>query len=726
MKQIMQDRRSGEILVADVPAPALLEGGVLVETRASLISTGTERSTVEMGEKSLLGKARARPDLVRKVLASVRSKGLLETVRTVQARLGEPAVLGYSAAGVVHAVAPGLDDLQPGMPVACAGQGIASHAEMNFVPRNLVVPLPEGVDAEAGSFVALGAIALHGVRLAGVTVGDQVVVIGLGLVGLLTVQLLRAAGCGVIGFDLVADRVALAASLGADAAYADADALAAAVRARTHDRGADAVLITASTPSSEPVRLAGAVARDRGTVCVVGDVGLEVPRSPYYEKELAFRISRSYGPGRYDPRYELLGQPYPEGFVPWDQRRNMEAFLAMVARGAVRVEPLVSARFPVTDAPAAYRRITARGGDAPAPIAVMLTYPGGLRPAQLGAVQVRDPVAADRNGIAFIGAGNFAQATLLPRFAKLADWRLDTVVTTSGASARTVADRFGFARAGTNADDALARGEIGAVVIATRHDSHARLAGAALRAGHAVFVEKPLAISIAGLRTVLTAARESGNARLLVGFNRRFSAHARQIRAHFPTGVQAMSYRVNAGPLPAVHWTRQRDEGGGRLIGEGCHFVDLMVSLADALVTDVHAVAVPVADGATADTLQVNLRFAGGAVGHLLYVASGDPALPKERLEVFGHGRSAVLDNFQRLELWAAGRRRQTGGGVAVDKGFDGEVEGFGRAARAGGPMPIPFDQLINVTAAMLAAERSLAEGRVVPVNEILAEVDAG
>jgi len=716
VKQVLQDRNSGEIKVAELPSPALLPGGVLVRTMASLISTGTERSTVQLGSKSLIGKARARPDLVRKVLDSVRAKGLAETLQTVRARLGEPAELGYSCAGVVLAVGDGVEDLRVGQRVACAGQGIASHAEVNFVPRNLCVPLPDAVPFDEGAFVALGAIAMHGVRTAGVVLGDHVAVIGLGLVGLLTVQLLRTAGCVVYGLDLRADRAALARELGAQATFTDADALAAALHEGTAGRGADAVLLTASTPSSEPVRLAGRLARDRAVVCVVGDVGLEIPRDVYYEKELDFRLSRSYGPGRYDDAYELLGQSYPPGFVPWDQRRNMQAFLHCIASGALTVTPLLTLRLPVTDAPQAYRRIASPAEGERPPIAIALTYGDGGGSPVTPVVPVR-PAGTAPQALAMIGAGNFAQATLLPRLVKADGWRRTVVVTTSGASSRTAAERYGFERAATDPADAIDDPAAGAIVIATRHNTHAGLAERALRAGKAVFVEKPLAITAEELERLVAAIRETGNDRLMVGFNRRFSAHAAKLRAHLAPGAQAVTYRVNAGPLPDDHWTRQRDVGGGRMIGEGCHFIDLMTFLVGSLVEDVHAVALPSADAGSADTVQVNLRYANGAVGHLLYVAAGDPRMPKERVEAFGRGRAGVLENFQRLTLWKGGEAREEKSGLAVDKGFDGEVEAFLRAAREGGPMPIPLEELLNTTWATFAVEQSLAERRAVRVG---------
>jgi len=560
------------------------------------------------------------------------------------------------------------------------------------------------------------------VRTAGVSVGDHVGVVGLGLVGLLTVQLLKVAGCTVYGLDLIAERAALARELGADIAVSAADEFEAALEEGTAARGADSVILSASTSSSEPIRLAGEIARDRGTVCVVGDVGLAVPRDLYYGKELTLRLSRSYGPGRYDEAYEVLGQSYPVGFVPWDQRRNMEAFLALVAKGPVRLTPLVSARFPIGQAPSAYRQIARPDAGTTPPIAIILSYPVAEPSVRPSGVAVR-PSDRTGRGIAVIGAGHFAQATLLPRIANAASWRRIIVVTTSGPSAHSAAKRFDFERAGTDVEEALTDPDVGAVFIVTRHDSHAALAARALRAGLPVFVEKPLAISVDGLREVLSAVRESGNDRIMVGYNRRFSSFVRALATHLTGGAQAVSYRVNAGPLPAGHWTRVPEEGGGRLIGEGCHFVDLTSFLVGSRIVRVHADALPSSDGGSTDTFQVNLHYETGSVGHLLYVASGDPKQPKELLEAFGRGRSGVLENFQRLELWSQGKAAVHKSWVTVDKGFDAEVQVFlDSCLDASLPMPISLEDLVNTTVATFAAERSLVERRVVEVTELLSE----
>lgn len=704
--------------MAEVPAPGSAHGRILVATRSSLISTGTERSTVTLGEKSLLGKARARPDLVKKVVDSLGSKGVAETIQTVRSRLGQPSVLGYSGAGIVLDVGSGVEGFNVGDRVACAGQGIASHAEVNSVPRNLAVPLPEGVDFDEGSFVALGAIALHGVRTAEISFGDHVAVIGLGLVGLITVQLLKTAGCVTYGVDLNPDRVADARRFGCDFVTTESDELEAVIMAQSDGRGADAVLITASTSSSGPVEVAGAISRDRGSVCVVGDVGLDVPREPYYMKELTFRISRSYGPGRYDKGYEFGGIPYPVGFVPWDQRRNMASILDLIGRGALDVRSLVTETYAISDAPSAYARITG-SADGPPPIAIVLHY--DREPSELQARTTPTSHAAGAgasgSGVAVIGAGSFASATLLPRIAK--DSRLDRVVvaTRSGSSAASAAEAFGFAKASTSPEEALAEPNVGITVIATRHDSHASLASQALRSGHAVFLEKPLAINQAQLDDLVAAVEESGNDRILVGFNRRFSGLAAKLRGHFPGGPQAVTYRVNAGALPADHWTRDPNVGGGRIIGEGCHFVDLISFLVSGSVRETHAFALPSPDGGTPETVVATLRYDNGAVATLEYVGVGDKGMPKELIQAFGHGRSATLENFKTLTLWRGGKSSENRRRLGIDKGYDEELKAFFDASLEGNPMPIPFASLVNTTLTTFAIEQSIAEGGVVKVG---------
>jgi polar amino acid transport system substrate-binding protein len=716
MKQVLQHVRSRRLELADVPEPACKSGGILVRNAVSLISAGTEKMVIDFAGKSMLGKARERPDLVRQVLDKVKKDGVMPTVQTVLSRLDQPIALGYSCAGVVEAAGRDAGEFAVGDRVACAGMGYASHAEAIFVPRNLSVPIPEGVSFEDASYVTLGAIALQGVRIADVKLGERVAVIGLGLLGQLSVQILKAAGCRVIGIDLDPAKTALALELGADACVLRSDDVAAALDAFTGGHGADAVVVAAAADSNDPIELAGEIARDRAVVSMVGAVRMDIPRKVYYEKELQLRLSRSYGPGRYDPEYEEGGRDYPIGYVRWTERRNMEEFLRLVATGQVTPSRLTTHRFTIERAEDAYAIVT--GEDRQPFLGVLLSYPETAQPA--GARRMLELRARPRKegkaGIGFIGAGNFARAVLLPRFARAADAAMVGVATATGANARTTGDKFGFGYCTTDTGRLLADDSVDAVVIATRHDSHARFAADALRAGKAVFVEKPLAIDEAGLSEVLEAQAESGGL-LTVGFNRRFSPLAKEMRDGFASaGPLAITYRVNAGYIPPESWIHAPDQGGGRIIGEVCHFVDLVQYLTGDDPVEVFAHSVGGAEGALHDTVAITLRFRGGSVAGIQYYSTGDKSYAKERVEVFGGGRIAVLDDFRLLTLSQGGRRR-TVKRLAQDKGFDQEVAAFLSAVRGGGEPPIPLRSLVATTRATFAIEESLRSGLPVSVG---------
>ena len=586
MKAIVQSYRGGAPEVAEVPPPALRPGGVLVRTAASLVSAGTERAMVELAAKSLLGKARERPDLVRQVVAKARRDGVAATVETVRRRLDVPVPLGYSSAGTVIAAGEGAEGLRPGDRVACAGAGYALHAEVVFVPRMLTVPLPPAVSFEEGAFTTVGAIALQGLRLAAPELGETVAVIGLGLVGLLAVGLARAAGCRVVGMDPDARRCRLAEALGATAAAGDAEGFLAACRAATGGRGADRVVIAASTASAEPVALAGEAARDRGAVVAVGAVGLTLPRKPYYDKELSFRVSRSYGPGRYDPGYEEGGHDYPAGYVRWTENRNLEAVVALIAEGKLAVAPLISHRFPIAEAEGAYELIGS--GSTEPSLGVVITYPAGEGHATGSPVEPTAPATAaggaptaapsERTAasphpasplaVGVLGAGQFAAGMLIPILAKLPGVTLRTVCTAGGVQARHAAKRFGFTSATTDEAEVLADPAVTAVVIATRHHLHARQVLAALRAGKAVFVEKPLCLTeeelveIAG-ELALRERADGRPAQLLVGYNRRFAPMALAMKEHFAGAGEPLllDCRINAGFIPPEHWVHDPAQG---------------------------------------------------------------------------------------------------------------------------------------------------------------------
>lgn len=690
MKQIEQNYRSGKLRVIDAPAPRASESSALVRTAVSLISAGTEKQIIELARASLAGKAIARPDLVRQTIRKVKAEGILPVAQKVFSKLDTPIPLGYSLAGsVIDAGA--LSGVANGDRVACAGAGIANHAEFNAVPRNLMVRIPDGVDDEAASFVTLGAIALQGVRVANPTLGERVVVTGLGLIGLLTVQLLKANGCRVLGFDPNPARAALAREMGADMAVSED--LAAAASAFTNGYGADAVIVTASSKSSEPLNQAAEISRLKGRVVIVGLVGMTVDREPFYKRELDLRLSMSYGPGRHDPSYEVDGHDYPLPYVRWTEQRNMQAFLELVAEGRVTPQRLVTHRFPIEEAEKAYALMD---GDEPY-LAILLTYSDTAEPAHAVSLPAARTAAPAGDGVAFIGFGNYTKSVLFPAFRKAGGGTLRTVVTASGISAHAAAEKFGFARAATAPSEAFDDPEVSTVFIATRHDSHARLTLAALEAGKNVFVEKPLALTKEELDQVMAAARKAPGI-LVVGFNRRFAPMVREARAALVQrgGPLVMSYRINAGPIPRESWVHG-SQGGGRILGEVCHFVDTLAALAGAPPVSVEAASPASID----DSVAAVLRFADGSVGTILYSSIGDNAVSKERIEVFGTGIVVEIDDFSSIAISRNGkttRRKAT-----QDKGQADLTAAFLAAAKAGTASPMPLDEIEAVSAATLA-----------------------
>ena len=692
MKQIAQSQRDGKLKVLDVPVPALRPEGVLVATAYSVISAGTERAKVDLAKKSLLGKAMARPDQVRQVIKSARQAGLAATYQKVMTRLDAMNPLGYSSAGIVLAVGDHVRDIAPGDRVACAGAGFANHAEIAYVPRNLCARVPEGVALDEAAYATIGAIALQGIRQSGAALGEVVGVIGLGLIGLLTVQMLRAAGCRVVGFDLDPGRCDLALRFGADLALQpNADQPLRTIA----PHGLDAVILTAATSSSDPIRLAGELARDRARVIVVGAVGMDIPRSPFYEKELEIRLSRSYGPGRYDNQYEERGVDYPVGYVRWTEGRNLEAFVDLLAQRKVDVAALTTHRFRLGAAEAAYDVIEGKSGERF--LGVLIEYDPVDRVPQPAPIRLTESRAIDgKVKVAFVGAGNFAQSSLIPPLRANGDVHLRTVVTSSGLSARSVGERFGFEQCASNLSDVLGDREVDLIVVASRHDSHAATTAAALRAGKAVFTEKPLAINEGELADVERAFAESGRF-LMVGFNRRFAPLV--ARMHPFVGSMSepkvISYRVNAGFIPRDHWAH---ESGGRIIGEVCHFVDLMLHLAGAPIVSVHAAGLPDSNRYSRDNIVATLRFADGSVGTITYVANGPAGLEKERLEIVGGGKAAILDDFKKLTLIDGAK--ETVHRSAADKGHQNEMLAVVNALRSGAAAPIPFADIAGTTRA--------------------------
>jgi polar amino acid transport system substrate-binding protein len=708
MKQVLQNRKTGRPFVGEVPVPALQKGRVLVRTVASLISAGTERAAVELVSKGLVHEARQRPDLVKAVVAKVKSEGLLNTFASVRDKMAASQALGYSAAGLVAAVADDVTEFQVGDRVACAGVGYASHAEVLSVPKNLCVHLPEGVSFESGAYGTLGAIALQGVRLAEPTLGEAVVVIGLGLVGQLTVQLLKANGCRVFGLDLNQSRVELALELGADKAIVSNDAAAKQIEAWTRGHGADAVLITAATDSNQPIELAAQVSRLKGRVIVVGMTGMDIPRAPFFSRELKLIISMSYGPGRYDPEYEERGHDYPLPYVRWTEKRNIESFLELIAEKRLNVERLTTHRFPIAEADRAYQLIS---GELHEPnLGVVLKYDPEAEVARrvLLGPQVRKSEKSVRLGV--IGAGGYVPAMLLPHF-KTEGVEFRSIATATGISAHDVGKRFGFAYAVSSGEEVLDDASVNLVVIGTRNDTHAEFARGALERNKHVFVEKPLALNDEQLESVLQTAASSP-VKLMVGYNRRFAPLTQRAREFFNNRNTPLSilYRVNAGRLPKEHWAQNAEEGG-RIVAEVCHFVDLMQYLTGAPPVYLFAESISAKSSkiVDADSVFITLRFGDGSNGSIAYLSEGDKGIAKERIEIFGAGRVFVLDDFRRATLYKDGREEQF---VlkAQDKGQQEQVRAVCASVMQGGAAPISLDELAATSRATFRALDSLRE----------------
>jgi len=725
MKAVTQDMQSGGLAVADVPPPALQPGGVLVRVRRSLISLGTERAIIALAKKGPIGKAKDRPDLVRKVMNRAKQEGLWNTYQVVKNLISSPIPLGYSCAGEVMAVGRDAGEFHVGDRVACAGLNFANHAEVDYIPRNLATRIPDEVSYDSACFVALGAIAMQGVRLAQIELGETVVVLGLGLVGQIAAQLARCAGANVLAFDPEPSKVKLARRLGAHHAATSAEELAALVNDTTDRHGADAVLVCAATKSDGPLRQAAEVSRLKGRVVIVGDVGLQVERRPFFEKELNLVVSRSYGPGRYDPSYEVHGTDYPLPYVRWTERRNMASFLDQIGRGTLAVEPLITQRYPIAEAETAYEVVTGKR-DVPA-IAIVLEYEGEEQPVTKVILPAASrPAQTDTLKLGVIGAGQFAKGILLPEFLRQKGVQIEAVCTASGLTSQHSAGRYGARFCTSDPADVLNDPAIHAVIIATRHDQHAALTCAALAAGKAAFVEKPLALTEASLQEVEAAVRNGASDQVMVGFNRRFAPLALQCRDFFQSRQEPLSllYRINAGRLPADSWVLDPVTGGGRIIGEVCHFIDLCAFMTGALPERVFAEEVKSADQRLGDreAVSISLRFTDHSVATIQYLSNGDTSVAKEYLELSAGGRSAILENFRTLSLHRDNRRRRTRL-LNQAKGHAQEVAAFIDAVRRGGAMPIEFPVLAAVTRATFMIHESLGSG--MPVDYASTDEDS-
>ena len=699
----------------EVPVPAPREGQALVRVEASLVSAGTERMVVEFAEKSLVGKARSRPDLVKQVIEKARRDGLVNTAQAALNRLDQPMALGYSSAGTIVALGKNMAGFKVGQRVACAGGGFAVHAEYNVVPHNLLALLPDNVDSESAAFTTLGAIAMHGFRLAGPQIGESVAVIGMGLLGLLAAQIACAAGCNVLGIDIDSSRLALASSLGLQAA-SRAQAVDSA-QAFTSQRGFDVVLICADTSSNDPVELAGTIARDRARVVATGAVGLTVPRKIYYEKEISFINSRSYGPGRYDVNYEENGQDYPLGYVRWTEGRNFEAVIDLMVKGKLQVKPLITHRFPIEKATQAYDVITGKKKEPF--LGVLLAYPETVERLESSKV-VRFNVPTFKPAtckLGVLGAGLFANSVLLPAIKKAGEIELVGIASSGGLHAQHSGKKFGFQYATSDNDEIINDPNINTVAILTRHDSHADLAVKVLKAGKHVFAEKPLAIDGAQLSAISEQLKANSQSLLTVGFNRRFAPLAQSLNSalsnlHEPKYIH---YRINAGHILLSHWTQDPEIGGGRIIGEACHFIDFITFLVGEPPNSVTAHALPDNAKYREDNVSMTFTFPDGSLGVVDYLANGDKSFPKERVEVFCAGQVAVLDDFVSLQITRDGKMKEEKG--AQDKGWVNEWKAFTKAIREGGEPPISYEQLIGVTKSTSVVVESIRIGSKIDIQ---------
>ncbi len=695
MKQILQNLQTGVTEASEIPVPCVKRGQLLIRTSVTVVSAGTERMMLEFGKAGWIEKAQRHPDKVRMVLDKVKTDGLQPTIEAVFNKLNQPLPLGYCNVGSVAEVGPGETTFTPGDRVISNGK----HAEVVSVPFNLCAKVPDSVSDEEASFTVLGAIALQGIRLAQPTLGETVVVTGLGLVGLMTVQLLRAHGCRVLGVDFDKEKLELARQFGAEVVDLDAgqDPVKMA-EMYSRGRGVDAVIITAATKSNEPMHQAALMCRKRGRIVLVGVAGLELSRDDFFKKELTFQVSASYGPGRYDPNYEEKGQDYPVGFVRWTEQRNFEAVLDMMADRRLDVRPLISHRFAISEAAKAYDLI---GGAGPS-LGILLVYPGleilpAARTVSLKAAQATSCIGkTGKAALSFIGSGNYATAVLIPAF-KETGARLRSVASSTGVSAIYAGRKYGFEEATTDSDRVFSDDATSAVVITTQHDSHARFVLQALRNGKHIFVEKPLCLTLHELMEIETAYKEAGSClTVMVGFNRRFAPQVQRVRnlLNSVTGPKTFVMMVNAGSIPTDHWVHDPEVGGGRIVGEACHFIDLLRFLADAPLISWRRASMR---SLTNDTVSLHLTFADGSIGTILYFANGSKAFPKERLEVFASGRVLQLDNFRKLtgfgwpgfkkmNLW-----RQDKGQKACAKAFLDAIEGHT-------PVPITFDEVIEVS----------------------------
>jgi polar amino acid transport system substrate-binding protein len=719
MKQVTQTLRTGTIEVNDVPVPTLTNKFLLVQNCVSIISAGTEKTKIDMGKKSLLQKAKARPDLVRQVIGKIKTEGLKKTLQTVNSRLDAPSPLGYSCAGTVVAAGGLVEGIQPGDRVACGGANYANHADFVAVPKNLVVKIPENVSDEEAAFTTVGAIALQGVRLAEPKLGETFLVIGLGLLGQIAVQLLKANGCRVIASDLDESLVERAENFGAVGIIPGAD-VATTCHAMTAGHGVDGVLVCAGSSSNAITEMCGKVTREKGRVVVVGAVRMDIPREDYFKKEISVVISRSYGPGRYDPFYEENGNDYPLAYVRFTEQRNMETILQLIAQGQLDVKSLITHRFPVEEAASAYSLI--EGAKTEPYLGILLQYnPGPYNNTGSSRIPVTaTPITSDKIRLSFYGAGNYATASLLPPLQNSGEVTFNGLVTASGRSAQGVAKQFGFSFCAEGFNELL-KDDTDAVVIATRHDTHGPAVRDALEASKHVYVEKPLAMSVEELADIDHAYKDNRKVQLMVGFNRRFAPATQKVYDHFNDVKSPLivNIRVNAGHIPAAHWIQDPTIGGGRMIGEGCHFIDLASALVRSNIKSVYAIGSSKAEKSALlnDNLCLSLSFANGSVANITYTADGAKAMPKEYIEVFGGGRSAQINDFKEISLFKGDTHKKTIKLGVQDKGQKAMIAAWLESLQTGIAC-IDYDCLIATSLATVMAVESMTIGAPIQVDQ--------
>jgi predicted dehydrogenase/threonine dehydrogenase-like Zn-dependent dehydrogenase len=716
MKQIVQNFKNGQLRLKEVPAPNTATGGVLVKTVNSLISIGTEKMMLDLARKSMLGKAKERPDQVQQVIKKVKKEGLKSTYLKVMNQLEEPKPLGYSCSGIVLEVGENGGNFQVGDRVACAGAGYANHAEINFVPKNLVVKIPESVSFEEAAYSTLGAIALQGVRQAEPSLGDIVFVMGLGLLGLITVQLLKANGCIVIGSDLNSNKIKLAQNLGIDHAFhGNKGELLHQVQRITQNQGVDAVIITASSKSNEPIELAGELARSKSKIIAVGLIPLNVPRNAYYLKELDLRLSMSYGPGRYDPFYEERGQDYPYAYVRWTEQRNMQAVINLISQGKLDVKSLTSHKFKFQEAEEVYSKILQGKGNY---LGVLFEYDQKHKINKLVKVTSnKDKNVRSDIVVGLIGAGNYAGGMLYPHLKKYPDVEIFGIATGTGISAEDTAKKYAAQLVTTDYQELLKNKKINTIFITTRHNLHAEQIISALNSNRNIFVEKPIALSLKELDSVKNAYQGNQNI-LMVGYNRRYSPLAKRLKEFFndKTGAMNMIYRVNAGFIPKNHWTQDPGVGGGRIIGEVCHFIDFLIFLSDSLPKEVYTTGLSINNDEQVieDNISAVFKFHNGSVGTVIYAANGDSAMEKEYVEVFSDDKSAKLIDFRELKLYDGTKSKRIK--IAKqDKGQAGEIKYFFDLIKGNAQTDYSFDEIFIGSLATFKILESLRTGK--PVN---------